>query len=320
MLNSRIRTALFIFGIIFIIISSLTVVLFLNTQLFADDDKYLWNIKIILILTGMGFGFFFISLKFLNFLSINKLFLIFLIIRIAILYYFITFGYSLESDFALATPWIQKVLNGDLFTPYFPINLWASDTWRMVPPMYMWWYTYNYLVYGLNTIIWRIVNLLLEVGIVYVIIQIFNENSATEKGWTNENFKIGLSFYIFSFLPIVAILLKANIIVLAVLLGILGFLFFFRSQKNPKNLYYAVFFFCFAALTEYFAAIWILGILLIELFRKNFRRLLILIGEIVAVFCLVTLPLLINDAIGFLQRLVWQFKVYSANLDGTIWA
>jgi len=40
----------------------------------------------------------------------------------------------------------------------------------------------------------------------------------------------------------------------------------------------------------------------------------------VAVFCLVTLPFLINDALGFLQRLVWHFKVYSINLDGTIWA
>ena len=302
------------------VITTLTVVLFLNTQLFSDDNKYLWNIKIILIISEMGFGSFLITLKFLNFLTIKKLFFIFLIIRIAILYYFITFSYSLESDFALATPWVQKVLNGDLFTPYFPIDFWVPDTWRMVPPMYMWWYTYNYLVYGLNSVLWRVVNLLLEVGIVYVMIQIFHENSATKKGWTEENFKIGLSFYIFSILPIIAILLKANVIAFPVLLGILGFLFFFRSKRNPKNLYYAVFFFCLAALTEYFAAIWILGILLIELFRKNFRRLFILIGEIVAVFCLVTLPFLINDALGFLQRLVWHFKVYSINLDGTIWA
>jgi len=239
--------------------------------------------------------------------------------RIVIVYFFITFNYSVETDFALAAPWVQKVLNGDLFTPYFPIESWISDTWRMVPPMFMWWYTYNYWIYGLDVIIWRIVNLLLEVGIVYLITQIFRENSATEKGWKEENFKIGLSFYIFSVIPIASILLSANIIAFPVILGILGFLFFFRSKKNPKYLYYAVFFFCLAALTEYFAAIWILGILLIELFQKNFRRLFTLIGEILAVFCLVTLPFLINDAMGFLQRLIWHFKSYSANLDGTIW-
>ena len=320
MLNSKNRTVLLIFGILFMVISTLLVVLFLNTQLISEYDKYWWNTKITLIISGVCFGGFFITLKFLNFLSITKLFLIFLIVRIVILYFFITLNYSVEMDFALATPWVHKVLNGDLFTPYFPIDFWISDTWRMVPPMFMWWYTYNYLIYGLNTVLWRVVNLLLEVGIVYVITQMFRENSATEKGWKDENFKIGLSLYIFSVIPINCILLSANIIAFPVLLGILGFLFFFRSKKNPKYLYHAVFFFCLAALTEYFAAIWILGILLIELFRKNFRRLFILIGEIVAVFCLVTLPFLINDAMGFLQRLVWQFKVYSINLDGTIWA
>jgi len=320
MSNSKNRTALLIFGIVFMVINTLAVVLFLNNPLLSDDDKYFFNIKTVLILSGIGFGSFFITLKCLNFLTIKKLFLIFIIIRIVILYFFVTFNYAVETDFALATPWVQKVFNGDLFTPYFPIDSWIADTWRIVPPMFMWWYTYSYWIYGLDIILWRVVNLFLEVGIVYVMIQIFQENSATEKGWTEENFKIGLSFYIFSFLPIIAILLYGNIIAFPVLLGILGFLFFFRSKKNPKNLYYAVFFFCLAALTEYFAAIWILGILLIELFQKNFRRLLILIGEIVAVFCLVTLPFLINDALGFLQRIVWHFKVYSINLDGTIWA
>jgi hypothetical protein len=105
-----------------------------------------------------------------------------------------------------------------------------------------------------------------------------------------------------------------------VLLGLLGFFYFFRSKKNPKYLYHAVFFFCLVALTEFYAAIWILGILFIVLFQRNFRRLFILIGEIVAVFCLVYLPLLINDLLGCLERIFVHYKVTSVNWDGTIWA
>jgi len=320
LLTSHTKKVLLIFGFLFMVITTLLIILLLDTQLISEYDKVWWNTKIILILSGICFGSFFITLKFLNSLTITKLFFIFLIIRVVILYFFITFNYGVERDFVNVAPWSQNVLDGDLFTPYYPIEDWAPDSWRMVPPMFMWWYVYNYWIYGANTVIWRVVNLLLEVGIVYVIIQIFHENSSTEKGWSENNFKIGLTLYIFSVLPITAILLLANIIAFPVLLGVLGFLFFFRSKKNPKYLYHAVFFFCLAALTEYFATIWILVILLIELFRRNFRRVLLLTGESVAVFCVVCLPFLINDAIGFLQRIVWHFRVYSSNLDGTIWA
>lgn len=319
MSNSRNRTLLLIFATLFMVITTLIVILFLNGQLISEYDKQLWNTKINLILSGVCLVGFFLSLKFLNFLTVKKLFLIFLIIRIVLLYFFIALNYGVEIDFHLAGPAAVHILNGDLFTPYFPIISWVYDAWRIVPPMFIWWYTYNYWIYGLNSILWRAVNLLLEIGIVYVMIQIFQENSGTEKGWKEEKFKIGLILYIFSIIPINAILINANIIAFPALLGILGFLFFFRSKKNPKYLYHAVFFFCLAALTEYFAAIWIVGILLIELFQKNFRRLFILIGEILAIFCFVTLPMLINDAIGFFQRIIWQFKSYSENLDGTIW-
>jgi len=184
----------------------------------------------------------------------------------------------------------------------------------------MWWYTYNLWLYGLNPIIWRLICVLLEIAFVLVLVKIFQENKTSERGWTENYFKIGLSFYSFSIFPIVAIILYANAIAFPVLLGLLGFLFYFRSKKDPNQLYISIFFFSLCALAEYFAAIWILGILLVILFQKQFKRFILLGIEIVLIFCLVSLPLLINDAIGFMQRIIWQFDFFILNWDGTIWA
>ena len=77
-------------------------------------------------------------------------------------------------------------LDGNIFTPYS--SNWYADQFRLYPPMWIWWYTLNYVIYTLDIAVWRIVNFFLEIGIVYVLIQIFRENSATEKGWKDGNF------------------------------------------------------------------------------------------------------------------------------------
>jgi len=305
---------------IYMIVNTIVVVLVCDTEFISIYDRIFWNTKIILIISGLCCAGFFFVLRFNHFLTVKKLFLIFIMIRVVFLYCFVAFNYGVEYiDYSFYSEMPPHVLNGDIFTPY--TGSWEAEAWRSYPPMFIWWYTYNYWIYGLEITLWRFVNLLLEVGIVYILIQIFQENSATEKGWKEQNFKIGLSLYIFSITAIVAIILYANMIAFPVLLSLLGFLYFFRSKKNPKYLYYAVFFFSLATLTEAVAAFWILGILLIELFQKNFRRLFILIAEIGAVVCLVTLPFLINDAIGYVQHMLsFIFQLTSGNWDGAIWA
>jgi len=59
MLNSRNRTVLLLFGILFMLINTLIIVLFLDTKLISEYDKYWWNTKIILIINGVCFGGFF---------------------------------------------------------------------------------------------------------------------------------------------------------------------------------------------------------------------------------------------------------------------
>ena len=309
-----------IVAFIFMLINTIIVVSVCNTGFITEYDKIFWNTKIILILSGICFGSFFLTLKFLKSFTVKKLFLLFLIIRVAFLSYFILFNYGVQSiDFGFYSSIPPRILSGEIFTPY--TGIWGLDTWRIYPPLFIWWYTYNYLIYGLNEIIWRVVNLLLEVGIVYVMIQISHENSATEKSWTGENFKIGLCFYIFSLTPIVSILLYGNMIAFPVLLSLLGFLYYFRSKKDPKYIYYAMFFLCLSFVAEAFAAIWIIGILLVEFFKKNFRRLLILSVEVIATACIIGLPFLINDALGYLQKILANTHLMtSVNWDGTIWA
>ncbi|MHA1131859.1 MAG: hypothetical protein ACTSQQ_13750 [Candidatus Helarchaeota archaeon] len=313
MANLRKKDIVFIIGIIFMVINTILVFLICNNRIFSEVDTHFWNTKIVLIINGMCFGCFCVAIKFIEHLTVKKLFLSFILIRLIFCFTFILLNLGLEMDFSSFVTFAEKILSGQIFTPYN--QSWVADSWRIVPPMWNWWYTFNYLMYGLDDMLWRIVNLFLEVGIVYVVIQIFHENSDKERGWTQENFKLSLSLYIFSVLPIVSILLYANIIAFPALLGILGFLYFYRSKRNPKYLYYATLFFCLAALTELFAAIWIFGILFILLFRKQFKRLIILIGEVIAIFSMVTLPFLMNDALGFLERLFWQYKLFSKHME-----
>ncbi|MHA1426795.1 MAG: hypothetical protein ACTSQI_12480 [Candidatus Helarchaeota archaeon] len=318
MLNSTNKSHLVIIGTIFMIVNTFIVLLLLDTQLITEYDKFIWNTQIVLLINGVCFCCFFIVLKYINFFTIKKLFILFIITHTLSLCVFIILNLGVDIDFYHTVIPVQNVLNGKIFTPYAPT--WISDAWRMLPPMMLWWYTLNYLIYGLDVVIWRVVNLLLEIAIIYVMIQIFNENSKTKKGWSQENFKIGLSFYALSFMSIVPILLYANIIAFPVLMSLLGFLYFFRSKKNPKYIYYSVFFFMIATLTEYFAAIWILGIFIILFFRKNFTRLSFLIGEFVLLFGIITLPFLMNDLVGYMQRFFWQVNVFSTSSVGIIWA
>jgi len=314
--NPRNKTIILIGALIYMIVNSLFVLLVCNTEFILVYDRIIWSTRIILIISGLSFVGFFFILRFIDTLNIQKLFLIFLIIKVVVLYFLIAFNYLPGIQLYYSLP--PHVLNGDIFTPY--TGSIEADLWRSYPPMFIWWYTFNSLVYGLNEVLWRIVNLLLEVGIVYVMIRIFGENLNTEKGWTERNFKIGLSFYIFSFIPIVAFLLWANAIVFYVLLYLLGFLYFFRSKKNSKYLYYALFFFTLATFTEGITVYWLFAILLIMLFQRNFKQLLISIGEILAIFCLLALPFLINDALGYVQHLLsFVFQWQTTSWDGNIW-
>lgn len=316
-----------IIAISFAVINTLSICFILNTPFFYDTslshhDLNQFNIKFILLANGAFIALFFIALKYLKSLTLTKLILIFVIMRIGLFIFLTSFNYGLEIDFeGTWSIMVDHIWNGDLFTGYQPIENITADWWRLVPPLTMWWYVYNFFVYQLIPSIWRFVNFLLEIGIVLVIIQIFKENKTTEKGFNEEHFKLGLSFYIFSIFPIFAISLYGNFIAFPVLLSLIGFLYYFRSKRDSIYIYLAVFFFALCALSAYYGAIWIIGILLLLLLRKEFKRLIIVGVEIVGVFCLVSLPLLINDAFGFMIRLLWVYQVeVSYFWASSIWA
>jgi len=213
----------------------------------------------------------------------------------------------------------QNILTGNIST-------------HIAPPLLMWWYVYNYYVYGLHPLIWRFMNLLLEVGIIYIIIRIFQEKSPTntkalkgteenlkEKTIGENNFKIGVSFYTLSIFPITFIILYANAIALTILLGLLGILFYLRSKKTPKNIYYSIFFLTLCALTSYIAAIWVFSVILLILFQKNFKRLIIGIAEVIGVFGFISIPLWINDPLGYLSNLFSLPSSSVSTLNETFW-
>lgn len=313
------KNRIIVISIIFMVINTLCICLIFNTEFFFTNDRKIWSSRFDLITFGICLALFFICYKFLEHLTIKKLFLIFIIIRIAFFFYFTLLNYSAEIDFESFALMAQRILDGDLFTPYS--QYWWMDGWRMYPPLHMWWYTYNYWVYELNLDIWRLLNVLLEIGIVFVMIKIFEENKNTEAGWNEDHFKIGLSFYIFSIFPIYTIILQAHITAFPVLLAMIGFLYYFRSKTDSRYLYHAIFFFSLGALALYFTAIWILGILLCLLFQQKFKRLVVLSGEVVVIFCLGCLPMLINDALGFMERLFWVYSPFMLEYwNGSIWA
>ncbi|NVM52165.1 MAG: hypothetical protein HWN66_00590 [Candidatus Helarchaeota archaeon] len=211
----------------------------------------------------------------------------------------------------------ENILNGKLSDPYHDLTLEGLfyDRWRLQPPFAMWWYTLNYTLYGLNPFYWRLLNLLIEFGIVYVMYKIFSELQIDER-----YFKIGFAFYIFSILPIHAITLYANYIAFPVLLGLLGVLFYLKSRTDENYLYLSILCFTLNALSAFYGTVWLLGILLLLLFRRDFNLLIIVLTEIAAIFCIVCFPFLMHDAIGFLQRLTWILQLAPLEqMFTTIW-
>ncbi|MHA1325502.1 MAG: hypothetical protein ACTSRL_22135 [Candidatus Helarchaeota archaeon] len=197
---------------------------------------------------------------------------------------------------------VHHINAGDLFQPYSP-NL-SDDYWRMNPPLLMWWYLYNYYLHGLNPLGWRIINFLFELGIFYVLMVIFKEIKANTENINERYFKIGCLFYIFSGFPILFFLLYAPAVAFPLLLGLCGIYYYIKSKHLPTNLYYSIFCLTLCALTFYPATIWIFGILFLLLLNNEYKRFLIVLIESSAIFCVVSLPLLINDSFGYLSRLV----------------
>jgi len=300
-----------VISVAFLIFNTITILSIFNTEYFDTLDKVVLNLKLLLLLIGICFAPFFITLKYLKSLSISKLFLIFIITRILLFSFFTILFYNVETDTQIWWQSIaENILKGRLFQPYHDLTFDGIllDRWRLQPPLIMWWYTLNYIIYGLNPFTWRLLNLLLELGIIYIMYKIFKELKVDEK-----YFKIGLAFYIFSVFPIFAIGLYANFVAFPILLGFLGILAYLKSRTNENYIYLSILFFTLNALSSYYGAVWLLGLLLLFLFNKKFSLLIVVIVEIVAIFCLICSPLLINDAIGFLQRLTWILQISPAD-------
>ncbi len=313
-----------LFSIIFLVINTVWVLLVFNTNYFITTDHLMFSTILILIAIGICFVAFFITLKFLDSLTIKKLFLIFVITRIVLFLYFTLMNYSVEMDLEyLWKDMVDHIFQGDLFSEYSEAVL--GDWWRFLPPMLMWWYCYNNWIYFLHPIIWRLVNILIEIGIVYLLIVIFNNFIFKENKTNKNNFKIGLAFYTFSIFSIISISLYATFVAFPILLGLLGIYYYLKSKTDPRSIYYSVFFFTLCALTAYFAAIWILGLFIVLLFRKKIKKLIFLIGEVIILFCIVSAPLiinaiLINDISGYFERLLWVFQAGGTGaLNATVW-
>ncbi len=317
-INSGTRTKYLIIAVLFLISNIVAVFLVFRTDFFTtlELDRQILSIRFFFIVVGISFALFFLVFKFMHKLTINRIFLLIVIVHILFFVYITVFGHAPEIDFDNYRSIGEHVLAGDLFTPYG--NL-VQDWWRVIPPVWMWWYTYNYWLHQLNLLVYRLICLILDIAILYVMIRIFQENSESEKGWTEQNFKIGLSFYAFSFIPIIGMILWVDLATFAVFLAILGFLFYFRSKREPQNIYIAIFFFTLCALTELFAIVWIYAILVSFLFRKEFKRFIFIGIEIIVIFCIVSLPMLINDAINYLRNLAIGLVIFNEGWDGTIW-
>jgi hypothetical protein len=300
---------------IFFILNLSCIFLIFNNNFFNTIDRHILNIQFIFFVIGLSFILFFISLKILNDLSIKNLFILFIITRILILLYLSLFNYGVDLD--LQETWLKMVyhiIHGDLFTPY-SVNF-SLDFWRMNPPVLMWWYTYNFYLYGLNPIGWRIVNFLLELGIFYLVIQIFRELKILKENVNEEHFKIGLLFYTFSIFPILTFLLYIPAIAFPILLAQCGIYYYIKSKTTPKYLYHSLFFLTLCALTVYQAAIWIFVIICLLILQHDYKRIKIAVIEVIAIFCLVSSPMLINDPLGYLYRLIivpqWETSIPNA--------
>jgi len=309
---------LVIFAIVLMIINTICIYIFFNGTFFNTLDSGIINSKFILMAIGISWVIFFVALKFLKFLSLKRLFLIFLIVRIALFSYFLLVNYNI--DLELGQTWsdmVHRIIQGSLFSPYSSNP--SLDLWRMNPPLLMWWYTYNFFLYDLNPVGWRIMNLLLEIGIFYMMILIFREITSLKEHLNENNFKVGLLFYIFSIFPIVSFILYPTILAFPIILAQIGIYYYLRSKKSPKYLYYSILFFTSCALTYYPAAILLIGLICLLLFQKAFKQIILCLIEMLGIFCLISLPMLVNDALGFIQRLLVIPELETSVPNVTYW-
>ncbi|MHA1130933.1 MAG: hypothetical protein ACTSRC_11635 [Candidatus Helarchaeota archaeon] len=212
---------------------------------------------------------------------------------------------------------VTRILNGDISTPYSSII--TDDLWRMSPPLYMWWYVYHYFAHGLDPLIWRLITILLELGIIYSMFIFFEQSGNNANDSRNELFKIGLSFYSFSIFGITYTILYANAHILSIVLGFFGLIYYYKSKNDTNYLYYSIFFLTFSALTQYISFILIFGILLILAFQKMFDKIIWLSLEVLIIFCVVSFPLILNDSVGFFQHAFLSYKIYENSWNLAIW-
>ncbi len=316
--SNLIKKKYLIIIIFLIIINTVATFLIFNTGFFQNVDKFMLNTKFVLLTIGLSVLPFIVLYKLNRSLTINKIILIFFITRILLFLFFTMFDLSVEPEFQ--NTWVemaQNIFDGDLFTPYSPVI--ADDLWRMSPPLVMWWYSYNFIAHEFSAVFLRLGTLLLEFGIVYAMFSLLKERKTIEESNKLDYFRIGLLFYTFSIFSIVFLSLYANISVLSVLLGMTGLIYYYRSRYSFNNIYIAIFFFTLSALTQYIAFFLIYGILVVLLLEKKIKIVALLICEVLIVFGLFSLPLLINDAFGFLSRAFLHHKVSESSWNTTIW-
>lgn len=306
------------FAVTFMIIDTLCIYIFFNGTFFNTTDNGMLSLKFILLAIGISWIGFFLGLKFLKYLSIKRLFLIYIIVQIAFFSYFLLANYSVDLD--LGQTWldmVHKIIQGSLFTPYSSNP--SLDLWRTNPPLLMWWYTYNFFLYDLNPVGWRIMNLLLEIGIFYMMILIFQAITQLKENLNENNFKVGLLFYIFSIFPTLSFLLYSTIIVFPIILAQIGIYYCIKSKTNPKYLYHSILFLTLCTLTCYLASILLIGVIFLLVYQKAYKQILFGLIESLGIFCFISSPMLINDAFGFIQRLLVIPVLQTSAPNSTYW-
>lgn len=313
------RNKYYIVTLIFIILTIISVSLIFNTPFFKTIDQNILNTKFILITSVVAILPFLIMLKFIKSLTFRKIILIFIITRIGFFLFLTYFEYGVEihsQEFSLDM--VTRILNGDLFTPYSPLI--ENDLWRFSPPLFMWWYVYQFFAHNLSPFFLRLVSIAFEIGIIYTIFNLFETFPDSKKESQKDILKIGIIFYTFSIFSITFIILYANMQIFAVMMGLFGLTYYFKSKTDSKNLYYCILFLTLSALIEYLAFTLVISVILILIFQKQFDKLVGVILEVLVIFCIVCLPLILNDSPGFLGRTIFHYKVYENSWNTSIWA
>jgi len=291
---------------IFMVVNTICIYFFFIGPFFDTMDSNILSSKFILFVIGFSWVSFFIALKFLKFFSLKKLFLIFILVRITFFCYFFLANYNVDLD--LASTWVDMVH-----------NIIQGSFQSQYSPLFMWWYSYNFFLYDLNPIGWRIMNLLLEIGIFYVMIQIFQEITNLKEGLNENNFKVGLLFYIFSAFPLVSFILYPTIIAFPIILAEIGIYYYIKSKTSPNYLYHSVLFLSLCALTFNQATILLIGIFLLLIIQKTYKQIISVLIEILVIFGIISLPILITDANGFIQTLLVTPELKTSGPNATYW-